>query len=267
MTAPIAVITGAASGIGLAIAEAANARGYRLALCDVSPHAADLLASKFGAGQYFFRQLDVTDQSAVVKFAHDIQMEFGHVNLLFNNAGIMIPGLLSDQDSSHFDRVISTNLNSIFYMCQAFISIMRGQTFPSRIINVASMAGLVPTPFYGAYSAAKHGVIGLSETLHHELKMQNIDVEVSVVIPSAVATNIMRSRYATELPEDMQNLLHYAHEKTQEIGLSPEDVAHCIFKGIDEERYWIITHPDEMSRIGRRSKRLEKGDAPELEPW
>lgn len=267
MSAPLAVITGAASGIGLALAGAAAKRGYQLALSDYDSSGEASIRAALPELSFFYTPCDVSDADAVADFADTVWQAFGRVDLLFNNAGIMTPGQPWQMSPAQFKQIIDVNLNGVYHGIHAFMPKLMGQDLRARIVNTASLAGLVPTPMFAAYNAAKHGVIALSETLHYDAQMADLPVDVSVLAPGAVATNIMLAKHSKDLDDATKGLLAYLHEQTGKVGLTPDVVAEIAFTGIEAGRYWIFPHDDQLDRLRRRADMIIAGTTPEFEPW
>ena len=155
------IVTGAANGIGNAIARAADKSGYRVGVLDISDDRAEEVASSLNRGEALV--CDVTDAEQVAQ----VFAEFGEINVLVNNAGILRTGPLIDHEPTDFRRVIDTNLSAVFIVAQAAARIMR-ESHGGSIVNVASIVGIHPSPNSGAYAAAKAGVLALTQHMSVE---------------------------------------------------------------------------------------------------
>ncbi|MBW2245451.1 MAG: SDR family oxidoreductase [Deltaproteobacteria bacterium] len=192
-----AIVTGAASGIGLALSRALVARGARVWLTDIDSEAASSAAEALGTSARSL-PLDVRDADAFAKIVHDVAAERGGLDFLFNNAGIVgAPGETHELSAGHFDRVSDINIRGVTNGVVAAYPLMveRGR---GHIVNTASSAGLLPVPLMVPYAMSKHAVVGLSESLR--LEAETHGVRVSVLCPSAIDTPLLDS----EGPEDLE---------------------------------------------------------------
>lgn len=192
-----AIITGAASGIGLALAKGLVARGARVWLTDIDSAAASSAAEALGASARSL-PLDVRDADTFAGIIHDVAAEQDGLDFLFNNAGISgAPGETHELSAGHFDRVTDINIRGVTNGIAAAYPLMveQGQ---GHIINTASSAGLVPVPLMVPYAMSKHAVVGLSESLR--LEAETHGVRVSALCPSAIETPLLDS----DGPEDLE---------------------------------------------------------------
>ena len=184
-----ALVTGAARGIGLAIASRLAADGARVALLDLDGAAADAAAKKVGGGAIALRA-DVTEAADVDAAVHRVVDAWGRLDILVNNAGITGRSFpiweLSDED---WRRVIDADLTSVFLCCRAAVKVMLGQG-SGRIINIASIAGKEGNPTLVPYSAAKAGVIGLTKALAKEVCTRGILVH--AIAPAVIGTELLQ---------------------------------------------------------------------------
>jgi NAD(P)-dependent dehydrogenase (short-subunit alcohol dehydrogenase family) len=196
-----ALITGGASGIGLALARALADTGTRVVITDVDEDALERAAAKlraFGsAGRVVARVLDVRDEAAFASLACDVIDGSGAIDLLFNNAGISIGGPTHEMSGAHWAGVVDVNLrgvvNGILAVYPHMVERRRG-----HIVNTASGAGLVGPPFVAAYAATKYAVVGLSTALRPEAALHG--VKVTVLCPGSVETPILDRRPSDDLP-------------------------------------------------------------------
>jgi NAD(P)-dependent dehydrogenase (short-subunit alcohol dehydrogenase family) len=231
-----AIVTGAASGIGLALSKAMVSRGAEVWLTDVDAGGAKAAAEAIGAGAHA-AELDVRDAVAVRETVDRVAERQGRIDYLFNNAGIGIAGESHCMGTEHFDRTVDINIRGVTNGIVAAYPRMIEQGH-GHIVNTASAAGLLPVPLMTAYSMTKHAVVGLSESLR--LEAQGHGVRVSVLCPTAVETPILDS----EGPEDLTrpwrpNLRRYL----ETIGGAPypvEDFAAYALAGIEANRGRII---------------------------
>lgn len=186
-----AVITGAGSGIGRALAEAAARRGMRLMLSDIEPGPLAETVSLLQAEGAELAQMacDVSDEGQVADLAAQTRATFGAAHLLFNNAGVGGGGNLWELEPAYWRWVLDVNLFGVIHGIHHFTQGMIDQG-EGHIINTASIAGLMSAPTTGPYTVSKHAVVAISELLHGELRQANAPVGVSVLCPSFVDTRI-----------------------------------------------------------------------------
>jgi NAD(P)-dependent dehydrogenase (short-subunit alcohol dehydrogenase family) len=191
----VAVITGAASGIGWALAEQCAREGMKVVLADVEPEAlAKAEASlKAGGASALAVRTDVSRAGDVEALAHKTLEAFGAVHLLCNNAGVATIGCIWESTLADWEWVVGVNLWGVIHGVRAFVPHMLAQDTECHIVNTASMSGLVSMPGSGAYNVTKHGVVTLSETLHREFAERGAKVKVSVLCPGIVNTRILES--------------------------------------------------------------------------
>lgn len=260
---PVAVITGAASGIGAALATSARARGYALALADL----ADISGAQT---RDLSVRLDVRDAASVRDFANQVFDRFGRADLVFNNAGIMRPGRLWDQDDTHLNAVMDINLGGVINGVRAFVPRMIASGMPGRIVNTASLAGLIAAPGLAAYCISKHAVVALSETLAIDLQAAGLPIRVSVVCPSAVSTSIMEYA-AGALNADSDHaalaVTRAMAEGIRRVGAPPVQAAEAIFTAIERDKFWIRPLDEPTAPVIRRAQSIEAGGAPAFEGW
>jgi NAD(P)-dependent dehydrogenase (short-subunit alcohol dehydrogenase family) len=237
-----AFVTGAASGIGLAVASALIEAGARVVLTDID---ADLLARvvpPLGAHAAAFA-LDVTNRQQWVEARTFTEGRFGPVEILMCNAGIPPSGdELADMDPAVFDRIVGINLTGVFNGVATFAAGMR-QRRDGHIVATASAGGLFPLPRYGAYSATKFAVVGMSESLRMEMAPHNVGV--SVLCPGVVRTGML---VGGRIPASESDL-------PTDVGLNiiePAEVAAMVLDGIRRNRSHILTHGETREQVEAR---------------
>jgi len=270
----VAVITGAASGIGRGFAEKAVQEGMFVVLADIEKKAleqtvADLRSRK---GDVFAVQTDVSKESDIKKLARKTIEKYGAVHLLFNNAGVEVRGNVWEQTLDDWRWILNVNLWSVINGIRVFVPIMLKQQDNSHIVNTASAAGLRSGPGLGSYRVTKSGVIALSETLYHELKLQNAKIGVSVLYPSFVRSRLIeaeRNRPAelgklkkkTILSDYDKKLIRLFKEKNQ-TAMLPSEFAEMVFKGIRQQTFYIQTHPEINQWIKKRMDEILQSKNP-----
>jgi len=269
----VAVITGAASGIGRAIAEALAGEGTRLVLADIeAPALAEAERSlRNGGAEVLAVRTDVSKAEEVEVLAQRTREEFGVVDLLFNNAGVGGGGLLWERTRADWNWVLGVNLWGVIHGIRSFVPIMLDQGTEAHIVNTASVAGLISPPGMGPYNVSKHAVVALSETLHHELALVGFKIKVSVLCPAWVKTGIADSdrNRPTELrnPHRAPTELEVAQDRNTRAALEashvkPEDVARITLEAIRDEQFYILTHPKIKGAIKARMEDILEEQTP-----
>lgn len=225
----IAVVTGAASGIGAALAAALAGRGCNLALADVN--AAGLkdvaLRARTSGVKVSEHKLDVADAGAVAALPEAVLGEHGRVTMLINNAGVALGGTFEQVPAADFEWLFGINFWGVVQMTRAFLPVLRREE-TAHIVNLSSVFGIVAPPGQAAYSASKFAVRGFSEALRHEL--EGSPVGVSVVYPGGVRTAVDTSARRTGLSKAEAEAQMRFGAMLQQLG--PEDAAERIIRGI-----------------------------------
>ncbi|OZB76981.1 MAG: short-chain dehydrogenase [Thiomonas sp. 14-64-326] len=260
----IAVITGAAGGIGLALARQAARRNMKLVLTDLDTerlhHAAASL--DLPPERLLLHAADVSREADVAALADASFARFGAVHLLCNNAGVGYSRLTTEHSTADWDWVLGVNLMSVVHGIRHFVPRMQRQSEPSHVVNTASAAGLVSSPGMAAYNVSKHGVVTLSETLYAELTEQASQVGVSVLCPAWVPTGINQSarhrqpRFGTE-PELTPQSAAYAQRMAQAVQsgkLTPDDIAGITFAAIEHGQFYIVPHRKILQAVELRAQ-------------
>jgi short-subunit dehydrogenase len=267
-----AVITGAASGIGLALARAAAARGMRLVLADLDGERLRQAADGLGvdAGRIALHALDVSRDDEVAALADTAFARFGAVHLLCNNAGVGHSRTLLEHSADDWAWVLGVNLMSVVHGVRHFLPRMQQQEEGGHVLNTASAAGLLCNPGMAAYNVSKHGVVALSETLYHELGGEHGEIGVSVLCPAWVPTAIHLSarhrpaRFGDAAPPSAASAA-YAREIGRAVTsarLSADDIAAAAFDGIAARRLYIVPHAKVLDAVVRHAQDLAAGVNP-----
>lgn len=253
----VAVITGAGSGIGRALALDLARAGARVEISDVVAEAAEetaIRARELGAWAKAV-ELDVTDGAAMAAHAREVEAEHGRVDLVINNAGLALAAQVVDQSVDDVFDVLDVNLRGVIHGSQAFLPAL--QRAPAgRLVNISSLFGLVPMPFNSAYAASKYGVRGYTEALAMELDIAGSSVSVTCVHPGGVATGIVDNARMAPGTEDL------AEGFKQVLRMPPEQAARIILRGVARRKRRILVGGDAWALhathllLGHRFQRL-----------
>jgi NAD(P)-dependent dehydrogenase (short-subunit alcohol dehydrogenase family) len=261
-----AFITGGASGIGLAMAEAFGAAGMQVMLADIEQAALDAAVAHLEERQIRAAGVlcDVSVRAAVEAAAEETIAKFGKVHVVCNNAGVGAGGPVGQVDARDWDWTIEVNLMGVIYGTEAFLPHIRAHGEGGYIVNTASMAGMISPPGMEPYCASKFAVVALSEGWNAQLAPENIGV--GVLCPGFVKTNIDKSR--RNRPdrfggaETSDNLV--ASEFVQG-GIDPARVGRRVLEAIQGNELYIFTHPGMrvavQDRFGRIMKGFDQADA------
>ena len=253
----VAVVTGAASGIGAGLAQRCLDEGMHVVLADIEEaaleRAAEALAAQ-GRNTVLPVRTDVSILKEIEALAEKAIAEFGAVDLLFNNAGVGSSPSILEGSHADWEWVMSVNLWSVIHAMRVFTPIMVAQGTDGHIVNTASMSGLIYGD--GAYGVTKHGVVALTESAHFELAKIDSKLRVSALCPGWVNTNILdssRNRQArfgqTRRPEPDEAQLRLAERSRQSVAqaMLPADLAEIVFDHIRREQLYILPHDDEFN--------------------
>ena len=263
----VAVITGGASGIGLALAHGAVARGAKVVIADIRDDALAAAAAELTAagGEVLPVKTDVADPADIEALATAAVARFGKVNLLFNNAGVFASGVAWETSLEEYDWVIGVNLRSVIHGIRTFTPRMIAQGDACHIVNTASGAGITVNPGFASYSMTKHAVVALSEALHLDLAAQGVpNIGVTVVMPGVVQSKIMYpektgpAALQAELAARKQNpaldALETFMREAVDTGLPAAALADMVFDAIARQALYVLPNfTDEASQTLARS--------------
>jgi NAD(P)-dependent dehydrogenase (short-subunit alcohol dehydrogenase family) len=260
----VAVITGGASGIGLATAKRLAREGMRVVLADIERSALDRATEEIrGLGAEVLSVLvDVGERAQVEALAEETFDQMGAAHVLFNNAGVAIFGGIETMSHEDWEWLIRVNLWGVIHGVESFVPRIIQQGEGGHIINTSSFAGLVPNQGLGVYCTTKYAVVGLSEVLYRDLSSYGIGV--SVLCPMVVETNINQStrNRPVELGggEVAPTPLEESPNPRPLVGatLKAEQVAERVLEGIRKKDLYILTHEESRAPIQRRFARIER---------
>lgn len=273
----VAVVTGAASGIGRALTERCLAEGMHVVMADIEEAVLAEVAAELQASTNSKVVPVVTNVAREEELQNLLQAaldNFDAVHLLFNNAGVGGGGNAWTATQNDWDWVLGVNLWSVIHGLRVFVPQMIKQSEPCHIVNTASVAGLLGGTTNALYSVTKHGVVALTENLFRDLQMEQTQIGCSVLCPGFVNTNIFdsgRNRPA-ELQDDAAPVVISAEDEQRiemfrEIlrqGKQPADVAEAVFDGIRSNRLYILSHDHFDDMIKERADNITQGNNPEL---
>jgi NAD(P)-dependent dehydrogenase (short-subunit alcohol dehydrogenase family) len=261
-----AVITGAASGLGLETCRIAAREGMNVVMADVQQDALDRAAAEIAAAGAVVLpyRLDVSKATEVEALGAATLQRLGAPSFVFNNAGVGVGGLVWENTLQDWEWVLGVNLMGVVHGLRVFTPMMldaarQDPGFEGHIVNTASMAGLLNPPNMGVYNVSKHAVVSLSETLYQDLRLVTDQVTASVLCPFFVTTGITRSERNRpgELPAATPT-------KSQLIGQAMSDkavgsgkvtaamVAQYVFDALREQRFYIYSHPQALASVKTR---------------
>jgi NAD(P)-dependent dehydrogenase (short-subunit alcohol dehydrogenase family) len=271
----VAVITGAASGIGRALADRSVQEGMKAVLADVDVETlAKVEAGLRDSGATVLAvPTDVSQARDVAALAQKALEVFGAVHLLCNNAGVGTKAGIWESTLEEWEWVMGVNLWGVIHGVRAFVPLMLAQDTECHIVNTASLVGLTSGPVMGAYKVTKHAVVSLSETLHHELAVRGAKVRVSVLCPGIVNTRIWESgrnrpgHVPPPAPLDTASAARWeALLQRVPAGMPPVQVAEAVFAALREDRFYILTHPEGRDAVRTRMEDILQERSP-TPPW
>jgi NAD(P)-dependent dehydrogenase (short-subunit alcohol dehydrogenase family) len=239
----------------------------RVVLADVERGALEKTAGELAAegARVIAVPTDVSKAEQVDALAKRALDAFGAVHVVCNNAGVFTAGATWEQSLGDWQWVLGVNLWGVIHGVRAFVPILLEQGVPGHVVNTASGAGLVSLPGSAPYNVSKHAVVTLSETLHHELRMRDAKVGVSVLCPGPINTNIpesARNRPAELAPGARATAVGGRLREVLRTGMDPAEVAEKVLRGIRDGRLYILTHEDIKAGVERRMKDILEDRVP-----
>jgi NAD(P)-dependent dehydrogenase (short-subunit alcohol dehydrogenase family) len=260
----VAVVTGAASGIGLAMVERFAAEGMKIVMADVETAALDAAAAAVRpkAPAVLTVTLDVSRAEDVERLARETYAAFGAAHVVCNNAGVAVIGAVHEHSLADWQWVIGVNLWGVIHGVRAFVPRMLAGGDEGHIVNTASIAGLSTAPFMSVYDVTKHGVVALSESMFKEFEATGAPIGVSVVCPGLINTNIMRSarNRPSELADEgksgpMAQQFGQGLGERLTHGYPPSEVADQVLRGIREKRFYVVpAQPEVLEAVTIRAR-------------
>ena len=245
-----ALVTGAANGIGRALALAFRAAGLHVVGTDVNAAALQALAAAAladgGAARFTVQTLDVRDAAAVEALAASLDAN-GGVQVLCNNAGVLVPRSVWEHSDAEWRWLFDVNVHGVMNGLRAFVPRMLASGEPAHVVNTCSMGGFLASPMLGAYGATKFAVRALTESLQYDLQARGAKVGVSLLAPGAVKTAIFDARHAGNSGADAddrasEGAREMMQQGTAAAGMEPAAIAAEVLLAIREGRYWVFPH-------------------------
>jgi NAD(P)-dependent dehydrogenase (short-subunit alcohol dehydrogenase family) len=240
----VAVITGAGSGIGRALAMRCAQEGMRVALVDVQEAKLQSLTAKLEAGgtQVLSRILDVSNAADYADFSQQCCTELGTPDLLFNNAGILRIGETWSHSVDEWQKILAINVMGVVNGLNAFVPSMLEEGKEAHIVNTGSVGSLVAAPGMAQYTAVKMAVRGITETLAYDLAARGAPIHVSLLCPGPVLTSIGDEMLGIEPSSEEQDPADHMMAGQPDF-MTPDECAGHVFDAIRERRFWIFSHP------------------------
>ena len=272
-----AVVTGAASGIGFALAERFASEGMRVVLADVEEAALQAAVKRItGTGASAIGVVtDVSKADDVAALAERARSEFGGIHIACNNAGVFAGGLLWEESLADYRWMMDVNVWGVIHGIRTFIPIMLEQDTECHLVNTASMAALTAMPFAGIYHMTKHAVLGLSESLYHELEINSDKVKVSVLCPELIKTGIATcdrnrppeySKPGDVRDTDARQLVMESINEGVEGGIDPSVMADRVVAAIRSGTFYILSEDGWRDTANQRLDDIRVGRNPVLAP-
>ena len=242
----VAVITGAGSGIGRALARDLAAAGARLALSDVNQVGLQETADSLGLGsdRLITEAFDVADRDAFYAFAERVTGHFGAAHLVFNNAGVALGATVEDMSYEGFEWLMGINFWGVVHGTKAFLPHLKAAG-DGHIVNVSSVFGLIGVPTQSAYNASKFAVRGFTEALRQELEMEGGRVSCTSVHPGGIKTNIARNARMGAGVEKITGDVDKARRDFEKMfRTTPEEASQTILKGVKGNKRRVLIGSD-----------------------
>ncbi|HPW84881.1 MAG TPA: SDR family oxidoreductase [Rhodoferax sp.] len=274
-----AFITGGGSGLGRAFAKAACKRNINVILADIQADSLNQTVEELRSlgGKVSSITVDVADAAAMHRCSDEVHRLHGPVHLVFNNAGVTSSGPVWESTDKDWDWLLGVNLKGVINGIRSFVPQMlanakRDPSYRGKVVNTASMAGLITAPGMGIYSVSKHAVVALSECLHHDLQLATTQVEVAVLCPSYVPTAIGNSErnrpthLANDAPPTKLQLAsrEAAQQAVSQGGISADAVAEITFQAIEDGRFYIFPSPETLVAVKPRFAHILDQSNPQL---
>jgi NAD(P)-dependent dehydrogenase (short-subunit alcohol dehydrogenase family) len=272
-TGRTAVVTGAGSGIGRALAMGFAGEGMRVAAADLDGVAlaetVAMIEDELPAAEVMFSTCDVSRADDVETLADAVFGRWDQVHVLCNNAGVFVGGTIWDRPAEDFEFVLGANLWGILHGIRSFVPRMIAQGTEGHVVNTSSVAGVFGAPFEAPYAVSKFAAFAATESLAHDLHAAGSSIKASVLCPGMINTNIVDSdrhrpdRLATEFTDDQKFVSGYLAQAVAG-GMAPAEVARMVVEAIRNETFLIFTHDTYPAQLTARAETLVSGRLPEV---
>jgi NAD(P)-dependent dehydrogenase (short-subunit alcohol dehydrogenase family) len=257
LSGKVAVVTGAASGIGLGVAEAFVTEQMKVVMADVDQTRLDEQTARLASAgaEVLGVVTDVGDPTSVERLATATLERFGAVHVICNNAGVVRSGLSWQCSLDDWELVLRVNLWGVIHGVRVFVPLLIASGEAGHVVNIASMAAVVPVAGIAPYNVSKHGVLALSETLHDELAATGANVGVSVVMPGRVKTRLGQPA------GDADNSIGTNSDQLEPGFVPPAEIGRQVVAAIRAERLFVFTHIERLEEVRRRFRNITEGAA------
>lgn len=275
----VAVVTGAASGIGFGLAQEAARRGMKVVLSDVREDALKAAAAEIaeGGAEVLAVRTDATKPAEIEALAEAAVARFGKVNLLVNNAGAFVAGLAWETPVEQFDWIVDLNMKSVLCGIRSFVPRMIAQKDPCHVVTIASAAGISVYPGYASYSSTKHAALAITEALYLDLKAEGIEnIGVTVVMPGMIRTAIMEPEKTSPAGLDLARRSRFENRTVRAMermmignldgAMSPQDLGRAVFDAAAEGRLYVLPNHD-SERLRGLGTAIGVGRATGVDPY
>ncbi|AYJ48315.1 SDR family NAD(P)-dependent oxidoreductase [Rhodococcus sp. P1Y] len=260
-TRGVAVVTGAAAGIGEGFVRHLASRGMTVVVADIDADggervAADIRAAGQSASAY---AVDVTDYGAVDNMAQRLFDEYGAVDLLINNAGIETAGLTWEIELPRWKRVMEINVDGVFHAVKAFVPRMIDAQQSACVANMSSVGGINSVAVQGPYIVSKFAVLALTESLHQDMSLCDADIQISVIVPHSIRSDIFNAaRRDAPTTNRIANAAFDAMQRDNvRSGLDPVEAASHMTESLARGDFWVFSHDELCAQaLDRRAAQL-----------
>ncbi|MCH7552809.1 MAG: SDR family NAD(P)-dependent oxidoreductase [Chloroflexi bacterium] len=276
--AKVAVVTGAASGIGLGLAQRCAQEGMRVVLADVEEEALAKAVKNLQANgaKVLGVRTDVSQAADLEALAARTLEAYGGAHLLFNNAGVFMVGTVWESTVRDWEWILGVNLWGVIHGVRTFVPIMLGQDEPCHIVNTASIGGFLSGAGTAAYGVTKHAVVSLSEKLYEELAERDAKIGVSVLSPNYVDTQIFyaeRNRPGSLENDASQKIVDHRDREREATfrqnspsGTPPSQIADTVFEAILNDKFYIFPHAQSLAAVKTRFDNILAQRNPTMTP-
>lgn len=272
-----AVITGAASGIGLAMARRFASEGMNIVLADVESGALEQAVNSLAdqGANCIGVPADVSRASDVQQLAEKAADTYGGVHVACNNAGVFTGGLLWEESVADYQWLMDVNVWGVIHGIRTFVPMMQAQGDDCHIVNTASMAAVTAMPYSGIYHMTKHAVLGMSESLFHELAFHAPNVKVSVLCPELIKTGIAGAernrpekytRPGDIVESEARSMVMNSINEGTADGISPDVMAERVLQAIIDEQFYILSDEEWRATANVRLDDIREGRNPTFSP-